>query len=134
MNIYIYILFKTTVIFQIIADCDHLILHVNAASPGSSNDIYVMNGSEIKHLGERNDFQGYYMLGDSGYVFILFTRNYFFIIFILYLVLLHILLKRIFDISIPYYNNIIPRIAAHVKLLTYFYSSDTFSLTMSSFR
>ena len=51
---------------QIVCDWEGSIMHVNAASPGSCNDVYVMNGSQIQFLGERNDFKGYYLLGDSG--------------------------------------------------------------------
>ena len=43
-------------------------MHVNASGPGSCNDIYVMNGSQIRYLGERGQFGGFYLLGDSGYV------------------------------------------------------------------
>lgn len=53
---------------QIVGDYDGLVTHVNAANPGTCNDIYVMNGSQIKHLGDRGDFKGFYLLGDSGYV------------------------------------------------------------------
>lgn len=55
-------------IFQIVGDYDDMVMHVNASNPGSCNDIYVMNGSQIKFLGDRADFKGYFLLGDSGYV------------------------------------------------------------------
>ena len=54
------------IFFRSYVTCEGIVGHVNAANPGSQNDIYIMNGSEIKYLGEWNDFKGFILLGDSG--------------------------------------------------------------------
>ena len=66
-NVYkLWDIIQNYIFLKIISDWNCVIMHVNAANPGSCNDTYCMNGSQVKFLGERGDFAGFFLLGDSG--------------------------------------------------------------------
>lgn len=55
---------------QLICDDSMKILNVNALYPGSTNDAFIWNNSQVQRVLEnlhRADHKDYYLLGDSGY-------------------------------------------------------------------
>lgn len=52
---------------QVVVNADLTFSYVDASFPGSANDAFIMKSSPIYNFGEAGEFDGYHLLGDSGY-------------------------------------------------------------------
>lgn len=52
---------------QVVCNADLTFSYIDANFPGSCNDAFVMKSSPIKPFGDQGRFDGYVLLGDSGY-------------------------------------------------------------------
>lgn len=61
---------------QLVCNADLTFSHVDARYPGSANDAHVLRMSPLSIQGENGGFNGYVILGDSGYFYYIFVFAY----------------------------------------------------------
>ena len=54
--------------FQIVSDVNLKILHADERFPGSVHDSFVLRSSSVSDFAEGGRMDGYWLLGDSGYI------------------------------------------------------------------